>query len=47
MFAYSMSTSDNALTGSVTNRINITIFNINNPDWGYTRDISTTDRAWD
>ena len=47
MIEYSMATSDSTLPGSITNRIALTISSITNPDWGYTRTDSTTDRAWD
>ena len=47
MFEYSMDSTDTALTAVITNRIALTISSITNPDWGYTRTASTTDRAWD
>ena len=47
MFTYTMDISDTSLPGSLTNRIALTISSITNPNWGYTRTVSTTDRAWD
>ena len=43
MIEYSMSSSDTALPGLITNRIALTISSITNPDWGYTRTVFVDD----